>query len=122
MTTRACRCVALLAVVLTAVFTGCAPSQSPDQVREKTAHATAELKSNAKAVAEGVREGWSRDKPLNINTATKDQLMSLPSVSAAKADQVIAGRPYGDPSELVKRGILTSREYDRIADRLTAKT
>jgi competence protein ComEA len=110
-----------LAVGLLAGLAGCAPNQSPEQVRERTAQATAELKSNAKAVAEGVREGWSRDRPLNINGASKDQLTSLPGVTAAEADKIIAGRPYADPADLVTRGVMSKREYDNIADRLTAK-
>jgi len=42
---------------------------NPQELKEKTARATAELKVDAKAVAAGVREGWSRDKPLDLNTA-----------------------------------------------------
>jgi competence protein ComEA len=100
---------------------GCAPNQNPQELKEKTARATAELKVDAKAVAAGVREGWSRDKPLNLNTATREQLSSLPSVTGAEADAVIAGRPYDDPGQLVTRRILTKSKYDKIADRLTAK-
>ncbi len=108
-------------IALLAGLLGCAPNQNPEEVKEKTARATADLKSNAKAVAEGVREGWSRDKPLNLNTATKEQLTALPGVTAAEADKVIAGRPYDDPGELVTRGILPKGKYDKIADRLTVK-
>src|SRR4029077_19764249 len=96
----------LLAIVLLAALVGCSPNQNPQELKEKTAHATAELKSDAKAVAAGVREGWSRDKPLNVNTATRDQLTSLPGVTGVQADRVIEGRPYDDPRDLVQRGIL----------------
>ncbi len=111
----------IFAIAFLAGLTGCTPKQNPQDLKEKTAQATAELKSNAKAVAEGVREGWSRDKPLNVNTATKEQLMSLPGVTASEADGIIAGRPYDDPRELATRRILPKNEYDKIADRLTAK-
>jgi competence protein ComEA len=76
---------------------------------------------DAKAVAAGITEGWSRDKQLDLNTATKDQLLSLPGVSAAEADRVIAGRPYSEPGDLVTRRIMPKSEYDKIADRVTAK-
>jgi len=108
-------------IALLVVFTGCTKKQNPEELKEKTARATAELKSDAKAVVAGVREGWNRDNPLNVNTATKDELMSLPGVTAAEADAVIEGRPYDDPAELVKRGILPKNDYDKIADQLTAK-
>jgi competence protein ComEA len=111
----------LLALTIMAGSIACTKHQDPQELKENTAKATAELKDNAKAVAEGVREGWNRDKPLNLNTATREQVMSLPGMSAAEADAVIAGRPYSDPKELLTRRILDSAEYDRIADRVTAK-
>ena len=49
---------------------------------------------DAKAVADGVKEGWNRNQPLDINKATKDQLQSLPGMSAEGAERIIDGRPY----------------------------
>ncbi len=109
------------AIVLLCGLAACTRNQSPEELKEKTARATAELKVDAKAVAAGVREGWSRDKPLDVNTATREQLISLPGVTGVEADREIAGRPYNDPRELVTRRILPQSKYDKIADRLTAK-
>lgn len=95
--------------------------QTPDEVRERTAAATADLKQNAKAVAEGVREGWSRDKVVDVNKASKAELMTLPGMSSEDADKVIAGRPYTSASELATRHILLRGQYDRIANHLTVK-
>jgi DNA uptake protein ComE-like DNA-binding protein len=112
----------LFAILLLAVLTGCTQRQeSPQELKEKTAQATADLKRDTKAVAEGIREGWSRDKPLDLNSASKDQLMALPGMSPAEADRVIAGRPYDSPDDLVSRRIISKTEYDRISDRVTAK-
>ena len=105
---------------LLAALVGCTHPQDPQQLKEKTAQATAEVKRDAKAVAAGIREGWSRDKPLDLNAATKEQLLSLPGITSAEANRVIAGRPYSDPGELVKRRIMSKVEYDKIADRVTA--
>ena len=44
-----------------------------------------------------------------------------PDMTDSQADRVIAGRPYNDPSDLVKRHILPRAEYDKIADQVTAK-
>jgi DNA uptake protein ComE-like DNA-binding protein len=101
-------------------LTACQQQNSQD-LREQTAKTTAELKSNAKAVAQGVKEGWNRNKSLDLNTATKDQLLSLPDLTEAQADKIIASRPYDDPNDLVKRRILRKAEYDKIADQVTAK-
>jgi DNA uptake protein ComE-like DNA-binding protein len=106
---------------LLAALAGCTQKESPQQLQQQTAQATAEAKSDVKAVAEGIREGLNRDKALDLNSATKDQLVSLPGVTTAEADRVIAGRPYNAPDELVTRRIMSKAEYDRIADRVTAK-
>jgi DNA uptake protein ComE-like DNA-binding protein len=82
---------------------------------------TADAKKDAKAVAEGLREGWNRNKPLDLNTATREQLRSLPGMTAEEADRVIAGRPYNEPGELVTRHIMPKTEYDKIADQVTAR-
>ena len=60
-------------------------------------------------------------KPLNLNTATKEQLQSLPEITSTEADRVIADRPYHDPQELVSRHMLPKSKYDRIADLVKAK-
>src|ERR1022692_2197216 len=106
---------------LLAVLAVCTQQQSPQQLKEKTAEATAEAKSDAKAVAEGIREGWNRNKPLDLNSASRDQLMILPGLSAAEADRVIAARPYNEPGDLVTRHIMAKSEYEKIQDRVTAK-
>jgi DNA uptake protein ComE-like DNA-binding protein len=117
---RSSREFSILAIVCLGSLAGCAPNQNPEELKEKTARATAELKTDAKAVAAGVREGWSRDKPLDVNTATRQQLVSLP-LTGAEADGVIAGRPYDQPGELVTRHILSQAKYDKISDRIVAK-
>ncbi|HEX9110191.1 MAG TPA: helix-hairpin-helix domain-containing protein [Terriglobales bacterium] len=108
-------------ILLLAALAGCAQPQNSQDLKEKTAQATAQVKRDAQAVAAGIREGWSRDKPLDLNTATKEQLLSLPGVTAAQADRVIAGRPYNEPREVVTRHIMPKTEYDKIADRVTAR-
>jgi competence protein ComEA len=108
-------------ILLLAGLAGCTQQQSPQDLKEQTAQATAEVKRDAKAVAAGISEGWSRDKPLDLNAATREQLLSLPGVTAAEADGVVAGRPYIEPGEVVTRHIIPKTEYDKIADRVTAK-
>jgi competence protein ComEA len=110
------------AILLAAGLVGCTQQQqSPQDLKEKTAKETAELKRDAKAVAQGIREGWNSDKAVDLNAASKDQLMTLPGMTQARADRVMAGRPYGAPDELVTKHIMAKSEYDKISDRVTAK-
>ncbi len=111
----------VLLILLLLALAGCTPQQNPQELKEKTARATEEVKRDAKAVAAGIREGWSRDKPLDLNAATKEQMLSLPGLTSAQADRMIAARPYEKPSELLTRRIIPKSEYDKIADLVTVK-
>ncbi len=123
----------LILISLLAVLIGCTQQQQNSQelkkqaadataeARDKAQAATVEVKSDAKAVAEGIKEGWNRTSPMDLNTATREQLVGLPGVTDREADRVIAGRPYNDPSDLVTRHIMPKAEYDKIADQVTAK-
>lgn len=111
-----------LAIPLLLLLAGCnTQNSSPDEVREKTAQATSEIKKDATAVAEGVKEGWNRNQPLDVNKASKDQLQSLPGMSAEGAERIIDGRPYSSATELVRRKIISQQEYDKIKDQITAQ-
>jgi competence protein ComEA len=121
----------VLAITVSAaplIYTGCSACstkpQSPEQLRQQTAAATAELKDNAKAVAQGVKDGLTRpssDKPLDLNSASKSQLQSLPGIDSATADRMVAGRPYSSEHELLEKRIVSRDEYSKIADRITVK-
>ncbi len=107
----------LLGSLLT-ICAACAPNQSPDQLREKTAEETATLKRDTKAVAEGVKEGLSNKRSLDLNKASKDDLTTLPGISAQRADRIIAERPYANTHQLVTRHLVTEDEYTQIQDRV----
>lgn len=118
----------VLALIVSAAplfYTACSTkSESPEEVRQKTAAATAALKDNAKAVAEGVRDGLTRpsaDKPVDLNSGSKSQLMGLPGIDSAAADRIIAGRPYSSEHELLEKHIVSRDEYNKIADSITIK-
>lgn len=58
---------------------------------------------------------------IDINTATADQLMTLPGVGTAYAKRIIDGRPYAGKNQLLVKGILPRATYGPIADRIIAK-
>lgn len=93
-------------------------NESPDQIRQKTAEETAAVKRDTKAVAEGLKDGMSSKRSVDLNKATKDDLTSLPGVTAQKADRIIAERPYANAHQLVSRRVLSEDEYSQIQDRV----
>ena len=99
------------------VLTAC-PNQNPDQIRQKTAEETAALKRDTKAVAQGVKEGLSSKKSVDLNKASKDDLASLPGITAEQADRIIAERPYANTHQLVTRRVLSEDEYSKVQDRV----
>jgi hypothetical protein len=93
-------------------------NQSPDQIRQKTAEETAAIKRDTKAIAQGVKDGLSNKRSVDLNRATKDDLASLPGITARQADRIIAERPYANTHQLVTRRILSEDEYNQVQDRV----
>jgi competence protein ComEA len=58
--------------------------------------------------------------PLDINTATPDQLKAFNGIGDAYAKRIIDGRPYTAKNQLVTRGILPQATYNKIKDQIIA--
>lgn len=58
---------------------------------------------------------------LDINSATKDQLMALPGVGTAYSQKIIDGRPYANKSQLKSKNIIPASLYDKISGMIIAK-
>jgi competence protein ComEA len=50
-------------------------------------------------------------KLVDINAASRKELMTLPGVSAADAERIIAGRPYLTKTDLVNKKVLPTGPY-----------
>jgi competence protein ComEA len=58
--------------------------------------------------------------PLDINTATPEQLKAFPGIGDAYSKRIIDGRPYTAKNQLVTRGILPQATYNKIKDQIIA--
>jgi competence protein ComEA len=66
----------------------------------------------------------SEKKPatlIDINSASKQELMTIPGIGDAYSQKIIAGRPYRAKNELVQKNIIPQATYDKIADQIIAK-
>jgi competence protein ComEA len=60
------------------------------------------------------------EKQIDINSASKDRLKTLPGIGDAEADRIIANRPYVSKADLVGRKVLPEGLYISIRYRIIA--
>lgn len=125
---------------MAAAFCGCTQEQDPAKTRQEAAEAAAKLKQESrqaavelkkgakeagrqgKAIAEGAKEGWNADsQKIDVNTASKAQLTTLPGIDNRTAQRIIDGRPYRNSDELTQRRIIPPEEYQKIAAHIVAQ-
>jgi DNA uptake protein ComE-like DNA-binding protein len=107
--------IALCCAALWIVACGDDHRESDQQLREQTAHATEQAKKNAQEAAadarvaaanaerklddiaagvkQGLHNGKNSDGRLDVNSASRDQLLALPGMTPARAQHIINSRP-----------------------------
>ena len=58
---------------------------------------------------------------IDINTASRDDLMNLEGIGEVRADAIIRARPFKAKTELVERRLIPEALYDKIADKVMAR-
>jgi len=101
-----------LAIAPLAQAQGMAPADSTQgSMKSETPKSTTPKAHAAKKAAPKV----------DINSASKEDLMKLPGVGEATAEKIIDGRPYKTKGELLSKKILTRSAYTKIRNKVIAK-
>jgi competence protein ComEA len=85
--------------------------------------AFAQGKSTDKKAEQSTSKGDTKSKTelIDINSATKQQLMTLPGIGDAYAQKIIDNRPYHGKNDLVQKNIIPKATYDKISGEIIAK-
>jgi competence protein ComEA len=93
----------LLAFLLISFSSAQTAASSSDQAKSSSAASSA--KSSSK---------------IDINSATKDELMTLSGIGDATAQKILDNRPYRAKNELVTKKIVPKSTYEKIKDQIIA--
>ena len=85
------------------------------------AEATAAKPAAKQATKAEAKKPAAKLQLVDINSASKEALMKLPNLSAADAEKIIAGRPYGSKAWLVSHSILSEGTYQGLKALVIAK-
>lgn len=72
-------------------------------------------------IAPSVVVAAGKAEPIDLNSATADQLKELPGIGDAYTKKIVEGRPYKRKDELVQKKIVPQATYDKIKDQIVAK-
>ena len=104
----------LIALLFTAGVLGM-PAVEAQTAKPATPAPSEPAKPAAKAAAN------EKMAPLDINSASADELKALPGIGDAYAQKIIDGRPYKGKDDLVQKKIIPKATYNKIKNDIVAK-
>jgi DNA uptake protein ComE-like DNA-binding protein len=59
--------------------------------------------------------------PIDINSASRTQLKTLPGIGDTEAERIVSGRPYRSKADLAARDVIATGVYLSLKDRIIAR-
>jgi competence protein ComEA len=107
-----------LLALLTALFLAVGVAAAPHAVAQAKKDApAAPAKTDTKAPA----KPEAKKELVDINTASADELKTLPGVGDAYTKKIIDNRPYAKKDQLLSKKVLPEKTYQGIKDQIIAK-
>ncbi len=118
--------IAAFACTLTAFASGAATTAKSTPKVQAAAASTApatQAKPTAKhhAAKPAMKAAAAAHEMVDLNTASKEDLMKLPGIGEATADKIVAGRPFKMKSELLQKGMVNKAQYAKLRGWVVAK-
>jgi competence protein ComEA len=111
-----------LASITTAVLALGLLASSPSMAQsfQPAPHSDKIAPAGKTAPASKMAPAKSDAEKLDINTATKEELMAFKGIGDKYSDKIIAGRPYAKKDQLVSKKILPEATYKKISGQIIA--
>ena len=91
------------------------------QAKDTPKKASASASMSAPMSASASASAAAKTELMDLNSASKKELATLPKIGDARSDAIIKGRPYKGKDELVSKKILSEDVYNGIKDIVIAK-
>src|SRR6476469_4519439 len=134
------RLMAFAALVISSMLISACSQQDTEKTKQEAAKATEQIKEGSKvaavelkkdlkeaatqtkAIAEGVKQGLETpDKAVNVNTASKTKLQTLPGIDEETAGRIMKGRPYHTTDEVGAKGVVSPEQVNAIKNKIGVK-